>query len=161
MSKRDVFLFIVLGFFFQGTLMKIFTAGNTAPDLLLCSIIAGLFFYGNTGFIMASGLTAAMLKDLCFSQYAGPGAAAVFTVAVLSVYCKRNIRWGTPFFLLPFTAGVTLIHNLIIWFGEKLMGSPYSFSYILKLQPGYMLFNLSVIGAVYLFWIRKMERGRI
>ncbi len=99
----------------------------------------------------------AALQELCFSIYGGPGTAAILLSGLSAAAAKRLFSWERPLFLFPFTAAVTLVYHLTLWGGERILGSPYSFTYLLKLQPLYIGYNLAAMGILYLLFIKNKE----
>lgn len=146
-------------FFLQGTIVKAFFPAAFGPDLLLCSAVLAVFVYENTQMAVTLGVFAALARDLCFSLYAPAGAAALFFSCLAAILAGRVFTWESPAFLFLFTALVTLLHNLLLFAGEKLMGSPYGFFYVLKLQPGYILCNTALMAGLYLIFIRNRKAG--
>ena len=128
-----------------------------AGFLFLCAFFlqqtaAGLVCAGGAG---ATGMAA--LQELCFSLYGGPGTAAILLSGMSAAAAKRLFSWERPLFLFPFTAAVTLVYHLTFWGGERILGSPYSFTYLLKLQPLYIGYNLAAMGILYLLFIKNKE----
>ena len=126
------FLFLC-AFFLQQTAAGLVCAGGAGPDLLLAVTILTVFLSSGTKGVIA-GAT-------------GMSAAAA----------KRLFSWERPLFLFPFTAAVTLVYHLTFWGGERILGSPYSFTYLLKLQPLYIGYNLAAMGILYLLFIKNKE----
>lgn len=146
-------------FFLQGTVVKAFSPGAFGPDLLLCSALLAVFLYENTGAAVTGALLTAVAQGLCFSLYLPAGAAALFFSCLAAFLAGRIFTWERPAFLLSFTALVTLLHNLLLWAGETLMGAPYKFLYVLKLQPGYVVCNVALMVLLYLIFIRNRKEG--
>ena len=107
--------------------------------------------------VIAGATGMAALQELCFSLYGGPGTAAILLSGMSAAAAKRLFSWERPLFLFPFTAAVTLVYHLTFWGGERILGSPYSFTYLLKLQPLYIGYNLAAMGILYLLFIKNKE----
>ncbi len=107
--------------------------------------------------VIAGAAGIAALQEMCFSLYGGPGTAAILLSGLSAAAAKRLFSWGAPLFLFPFTAAVTLVYHLTLWGGERILGFPYSFTYLLKLQPLYIGYNLAAMGILYLLFIQNKE----
>ena len=150
------FLFLC-AFFLQQTAAGLVCAGGAGPDLLLAVTILTVFLSSGTKGVIAGTTGMAALQELCFSLYGGPGTAAILLSGMSAAAAKRLFSWERPLFLFPVTAAVTLVYQLTFWGGERILGSPYSFTYLLKLQPLYIGYNLAAMGILYLLFIKNKE----
>lgn len=151
-----VFLFFC-AFFLQHTAAGLVCAGGAGPDLLLVVTIASVLSLSNVKGALAAAAGTAAIQELCFSLYGGPGAAAVFLAGLCAAAARRVFSWERPLFLFPFTAAVTLIYHLALWGGQRLLGSPAGFLFLLRSQPLYMIYNAALMGALYLLFIKNKE----
>ena len=156
--KKGIAIFLLLcAFLLPHTAVGLICLGGAGPDLLLAITVLIVFVsHGTKGAIAGTAGTAA-LQELCFSIYGGPTTAAVLLAGVSAAAAKRLCSWERPSFLFPFTAAITLVYHLTLWGGERIFGSPYSFIYLLRLQPLYMGYNLAVMGVLYLLFIKSKE----
>lgn len=157
MKPAAAVILFFCAFLFQHTAAGLICAGGAGPDLLLVVTVFSVFSFPHINGVIAGAAGIAALQELCFSIYGGPGTAAVLLSGLSAAAAKRLFSWERPLFLFPFTAAVTLVYHLTFWGGERILGSPYSFTYLLKLQPLYIGYNLAAMGILYLLFIKNKE----
>lgn len=158
--KTGYGLLLFLGAFLcQNTMEGIFFSKGTGPQLLFCVAILTAFAGESVemAILLAAGFSA--VQEMCFSLYPGAGTAAIVLAGLGAVFCRRYFAWESPRFLFPFTAVMTFLYNLLLLSGQKLLGSPYHFLYVLKLQPFVILGNLALMVILYFLFIHNKESG--
>lgn len=147
----------VFAVFFQQTVVDLVAVKGIGPDLLLCAtLFLSVTEKAPEPFIGVCVL-AAILQELCFSLYTGPEAAAVFLVGVTSAGAAAAFNRERLLFWIALAVAETLLYNFTIWGVGYFLGSPYKLSYVLMLQPAFILYNL--VPVMFLYKIAK-RKGR-
>ncbi len=152
-------VFFLCALILQNTAVVLFCAGGAGPQLLLAAAVLSVFFAEEEKWAVAAAVCAGALQDLCFSIYAGPGAAASFAAAVTASAAKRLFAWERPRFFFLFSALSAVVYNFTLWGGEKLLGAPFRFAFLIRVLPLYMVYSLAVMGSVYFLFIKNKESG--
>lgn len=127
------------------------------PDLLLCLVIAAVFSCRDTGLAVGIISAFAALQEICFSLYAGPGAFAVFLAGALAAAAARYCTWDRLPFYLTFIVLETVVYEFVLWAGAQVLGGYIRFTYVLKLLPLAVLYNLVIMAAVYCRFLKQKQ----
>lgn len=159
MKTGHVTLLLFGAFLCQNTMEGIFLLEGTGPQILFCVTILTVLSSEccEKTIVLAAAFSAA--QDVCFSVYAGAGTAAIVAAGLGAVICRRFFAWESSRFLFPFTGVMTFLYNLLLLSGQKLLGAPYHFLYILKLQPFVIVGNLAFMVILYFIFIKNKESG--
>lgn len=157
MSIRDTIVLSAVFFFIEPTVAGLIAPRGKAPDLLLCLTIIGVFLCREAGPVIGITVVTAVLQDICFSLYAGPGAAALFLAGIFAAAAVKYCVWDRLAFYLAFTALDTILYEFVLWAGMKLSGVSYSFLYLLELLPLAVVYNLTLIALVYYKYLKQKK----
>lgn len=161
MKLRTGVILVVAAFLVQPFLTNLFP-GYIVPDLLLCILFVMTLMYKEETLLipLAIGLLLMLWRDVATGQYAGVGTLALAVVVGYGWLLRRwiNLESGISVFITGM--GAIALRNLTYWILGKLLGSPYSFLYVVKLMPSYWVVNLFVIMFCYGMAIRKVRSRR-
>lgn len=146
-------------FLCQNTMEGIFLSEGIGPQILFCVTLLTVLTNecGEKAVVLAAAFSA--VQDVCFSVYTGAGTVSIVAVGLGAIFCRRFFAWESPRFLFPFTAVMTFLYNLLLLSGQKLLGAPYHFLYVLKLQPFVIVGNLAFMVILYFIFIKTRESG--
>ena len=149
--------FFLAAFFLQTTAVKFLAIGEFAPNLLLCGTMLLLLAYREQGTVMWLAALTALLQEICFSIYVGPGIAAVVLCSLTVILAGRIFTWDNLGFILTLTIFETIFYQLLVWGGGRFLGMPYSFWFVVERIPLYALCNLILMGVLYFIYVRKQK----
>lgn len=152
-------LIFIAAFFLQCAAGNLISLWGYTPDFILCSTLLSLILCSNTGIVIGTAIFTEAIRDVCFSMYPGTGSAAVFLAALIVLKAGDYFTWENPASFLLLTAAATCFYNGILWILESFFGAPYTFFYVMKLQPGYILANTALMAAVYFIFMKKRKVG--
>ena len=138
----------------QPTICNLIAIGGVTINLLLCLTVMQCFLRQDLFFVMATAAFFGLLYDLCLSPHIGATAIALFAVCLAVFFLKDSIRIENWLSVLLSVVLATTLYNVILWGVNRLMGSPWSFEYMLTLLPFYMLYNLTGIATFYFMFAR-------
>ena len=160
MKTNRIIILFLSAFFLQTTVINLLEIRGFTPNLLLCATILLLLNKTEPGVVVGISLLTALLYDICFSDFIGSSAAAVFAVSATVIAVKRILNLEDNLLpLIVLTAFETVLYNLIVWLCTKLVGHSYGLLYILGLQPFYILYNLVLMSVFYMLFISR-QKGR-
>lgn len=145
-------------FFLQPTLAGIPALWGKGPDLLLCLTVTAIFCAKDPKPVVIMTVITAAVSELCFSLYAGPGAAGIFLVGICTSAAASYCRWDRAVFFLSFTALATLSYELILWAGMVFFGASRSFFYLLRVMIAAVLYNLAIMLIIWKGYIKREKR---
>lgn len=160
MKTGRIVFFMAAAFLFQPAASFFFSVGSSGPDLLLCMMLVLIFTGSEPAVVTGAGAAAGCLRDICFSLYAGPGAAGLFTAGLFGALASRLCNWERLSFRLFFTGLETLVFQSILWAGMKLLGAAWSFSAVLGQIPALSLYNAVFSAGLYML-LSKKKKGEI
>ena len=100
------------------------------------------------------------LHDIVYGVYLGPGVAALMVTGVVVLVLREFVNIEN-FFNAVFTMLFsTWLFTSVYWGIYAVMGSPYTYGYVMKTIPLQLLFNSLVAAAVYLLLIKRVMKHR-
>ncbi len=160
MKTGRVVFFMTAAFLLQPAASFFFSSGSSGPDLLLCMMLALIFTGSEPAVVTGAGTVAGCLRDICFSLYAGPGAAGLFTAGLLGALASRLCNWEHLSFRTIFTGLETLVFQSVLWAGTKIFGTAWNFSAVLWQIPVLSLYNAVFAAGLYML-LSKEKKGEI
>lgn len=148
---------LLSAFFLQTTAVKLTVIGGAGPNLLLCSALVLVVKAREPAPVIGLCVLTAVLQELCFSLYAGPAPAAMFTACITTAFAGNFLALEHPLFLAGLTVVQTLLYNGVLWGVSAILGAPYDFLYVLRIQPVYILYNLVLMVFFYFLFLNKTE----
>lgn len=148
-----------VAFLIQGTVLNGFAFFGVTPNLVLCLLIAFTFFYENESAIYLA-LIFGLISDICFSNIIGVSSLGYLIVGFLTVKLRPILNKENILASIIFGTLGTLTFNLFYWVSTNANGNQFNFTYILKLQPLYVLYNLIVMVFIYFILINRVVRHR-
>lgn len=149
-----------VAFFLQGTLLNLIAVFDMTPNLLLCLVTAISFLYDGSYSGVVLGVAFGLLTDFCYGQYAGPAALCCLLVGAGVLLFREILNRENFVTILLVTAGSTVLYNSLYWLLYYLMGSTYTFMYMLRHLPMMILYNMLVVGILYFILIGHVTRYR-
>jgi len=159
MKTRIVAIIFAVAFLIQGTLLNNFAFFSVTPNLILCLLIAFTFFYENELAIYAA-LIFGIISDICFSNIIGVSSLGYLLVGFLIVKFRPVLNKENILASVIFGALGTLVFNLFYWAATNVKTNQFDFTYILKLQPLYVISNLIIMVLIYFTLINRVVRHR-
>lgn len=144
-------------FFLQPAVMKLLAYQDMGPDLLLCLTILLIAADRDPGLVAMASTAAALLQDICYALYVGPGAAAAFAAALCAALAFRLCAWEGSWLLLALAALETLIYHMVLWTGNWVFGGAWTFLYMLRRLPIWILYNGAICAGVYLLLTKERK----
>lgn len=159
MKTGHVAVLAAVAFFIEPTAAGLIAVKGTGPDLMLCVTIAAVCFCREPAPVIGIMAVTAVLRDICFALYTGPGAMAVFFTGVCAVAAVKYCAWDKPAFFLVFTVLETILYKTVLWAGMRLLGAPWSFFHFVQVLPVSLFYNLAIMFLVCRKWL-KTEKER-
>jgi len=145
-------------FILQTSLMNAFSVFGATPNLLLCLVVIFSFLYDENHYGMVLGVAFGLLYDICFMQYTGITALSFFVISLAIMLGNVVMSKEAVFSVIMITVAATVIHALIHCGIMVMMGSNYSFLYMIDFVPMYVLYNTVVVIILYFSMIKKVIR---
>ena len=145
-------------FILQTTLLNVAGVFGATPNLLLCLVVILSFLYDDNNCGLVLGVVFGLLYDICFSEYVGIAALALFAVSLSVMLVNIVMNKEAVFSVVIISAASTVMYTLIYWWIMAMLGSSYSFVYMAKLLPVYILYNTTIVIMLYFLMIKKVIR---
>ncbi|MBK5245770.1 MAG: rod shape-determining protein MreD [Peptostreptococcaceae bacterium] len=159
MKIRIVAIIFAFAFLIQGTLLNNFAFFGITPNLTLCLLIAFTFFYEDESAIYLA-LFFGIISDICFSNIIGVSSLGYLLVGFLIVKFRPLLNKENILASVIFGGLGTLVFNIFYWLLTNVNTNQYDFTYILSLQPLYVISNLIVMVLIYFTLINRVVRHR-
>ena len=159
MKIRIAVIIFAFAFLIQGTLLNNFAFFGVTPNLTLCLLIAFTFFYEDESAIYLA-LFFGIISDICFSNIIGVSSLGYLLVGFLIVKLRPLLNKENILASVIFGALGTLVFNIFYWLLTNVNTNQYDLTYILKIQPLYMISNLIVMVLIYFILINRVVRHR-
>lgn len=149
MKYRSAFIFFLVGFLLQSTLVQNFNVRGVTPNFLLClTILFGFLYQGNQG--MVFGVIFGLLQDIAFSVLIGPAAILYFLIALLMSEIRHYLYRDSILNLFFASAMGTGVYYMAYWLILMIFKENYSFLYMLKDMPILLGFHFIAMVIFYL-----------
>jgi len=159
MKIRIVAIIFTVAFLIQGTLLNNFAFFGVTPNLILCLLIAFTFFYEDESAIYVA-LIFGVISDICFSNIIGVSSLGYLLVGFLIVKFSPVLNKENILASIIFGTLGTLVFNIFYWGLINVSTNQFDFTYILKLQPLYVICNLIIMVLIYFILINRVVRHR-
>lgn len=159
MKIRIAAVIFAVAFIIQGTLLNGIAVLGITPNLVLCLLIAFTFFYENESAIYLA-LIFGVFSDICFSDIIGVTSLGYLLVGFLTVKLRPILNKENILASIIFGSLGTLVFNLFYWVGTNVNTNQFDFTYILRLQPLYVIYNLIIMVLIYFTLINRVVRHR-
>jgi len=159
MKIRIVAIIFAVAFLIQGTLLNNFAFFGVTPNLILCLLIAFTFFYEDEAAIYVA-LVFGIISDICFSNVIGVSSLGYLLVGFLIVKFSPVLNKENILASIIFGALGTLVFNLFYWVATNVNTNQFDFTYILMLQPLYIICNLIIMVLIYFTLINRVVKHR-
>lgn len=160
MRYSKAILISFAAFFFQGSLINLFSIFGTTPNLLLCVIVLFAFLYEENDYGMILGVVFGLLYDICYMPYVGVSALWLFLIAFGVSLTRELLNRENIGTILIITAVATFVFNMMTWFTYFIMGSNTVMMYALKAQPLSIIYNIAIEALLYAAVIKKVLKRR-
>ena len=158
MKYKYAAIMFFVAFIIQTTLMNAFSVFEVTPNLLLCLVVIFSFLYDENNYGVVLGVVFGLLYDICFSQYIGPAALAFLVISLSIMLVNVVMNKEAVFSVIIIAAAATVIYTLIYWGIMAMLGSNYSFLYMINFLPMYILYNTVIVTLLYYLMIKKVIR---
>lgn len=159
MKIRIAALLFTGAFLIQGSLLNLFAVMGVTPNLLLCLVITLTLLY-DTDRAIYLGAVFGVLYDLIYSDVIGVASIGLLIVGFLTWKARQLLNRENILSILILSSAGTLIYNLLYWGIVNLFRDQFGFLDFLKLQPGYVAYNMLVMILLYLSLINRAIRHR-
>lgn len=131
-------------------------------DPLLCLMLAVVFIYQEEDLLKPIVVTAffTLAKDLFFNQYIGVSLISLVVMVSFVLLIRRSINTESLVTDAGISALAILIHSSCYWLMYKLLGSPYTYFYMLKKLPLVLAIEVVITEAILYFFINKVVQAR-
>ncbi len=160
MKYRYGIIVYIIAIFLQGSLLNNIKILGAAPNLLLCLTIVTAFLYENGFAGIVLGAASGLLYDICFAQYAGVTSFALFVVGLAVMLAAEFTNKEKLSAIILVTIISTFAYNLLYWCVMAVLGTSYTFVYMLKMQPQCICYNIPFAVIFYMVVIRKVVKYR-
>ena len=158
MKYRYAVCLFSVAFIIQTTLMNVISIYGVTPNLLLCLVVVFSFLYDENNCGLVLGVIFGLFYDVCFSEYVGIAALAFLVISLGIMLVNIVMNKEAIISVVIVSAAATIAYALIYWSIMALLGSNYSFYYMIKFLPLYVLYNTAVVTALYLLMIKRVIR---
>jgi len=158
MKYRYAICLFTAAFIIQTTLMNVVGIFGVTPNLLLCLVVIFSFLYVDNNYGLVLGVIFGLFYDVCFSEYTGIAALAFFIISLSIMLVNVATNREAVLSVLLVSAGATVLYTLIYWSIMSMLGSSYSFLYMIKKLPLYVLYNTAIVLILYYSMIKKVIR---
>lgn len=157
MMNSPAALLFLMAFLLQTSAFQILTIKGVGPNILLCiTIFAVLRSREPFGEILIS-MVFFLIYDIYVSQYIGSSAAAGLCIGIFVYFISRYVNFESIISIIILVSMSTLLYNFIIWTFAYTKGSCYTFSYVLRLTPFYLLYNAVISVLLYLMLMKNLK----
>jgi len=156
MKYRYAISMFSAAFILQTTLFNIAGVFDVTPNLLLCLVVIFSFLYDDNNSGLVLGVVFGLLYDICFSLYAGIAALAFFVISLLVMLVNVVMNREAVLSVIIISTGATVIYTFMYWGIMAMLGSAYSFMYMIKYLPLYILYNTAIMTMLYFLLIKSV-----
>lgn len=158
MKYRYAICMFMAAFVIQTTLMNIVGVFGVTPNLLLCLVVIFSFLFDENNYGLVLGVVFGLLYDICFSEYTGIAALAFFVISLSIMLVNIIMNKEAVISVIIVSSAATVLYTLMYWSLMAMLGSSYSFTYMIKNLPFYILYNTAVVIILYYSMIKKVIR---
>jgi len=158
MKYRYVICLFSAALIIQTTLMNVAGIFGTTPNLLLCLVVIFSFLYDENNYGIVMGVIFGLIYDICFSEYVGIAALAFIIISLGIMLVNIVMNKESVLAIIIVSVAATVIYAMIYWGIMAMAGSSYSFYYMIKFVPLYILYNAVIVIALYFLLIKKVIR---
>jgi len=142
----------------QTTLLNLIGLFGVTPNLILCLVIIFSFLFDEGYYGVALGVPFGLLYDICFSEYVGLAAIGFFVIAFSIMIVNFVMNKETVLSVILITIGATFLYQSIYWVIMAMLGSHYSYGYMLQYMPLNILYNTVITSILYYALINKVTK---
>jgi rod shape-determining protein MreD len=132
-------------------------AGVT-PNLLLCLVVIFSFLYDDKNYGIVLGVIFGLLYDIAFTGHVGVSALLFLIISLSILFASVIINKEVVFSVIIVAVLSTTAYVFMYWGIMALMGSNFSFLFMLRFLPIHILYNVIVVLILYFLMIRKVIR---
>jgi len=156
MKYRYAACLFFVAFIIQTTLVNVISVYGATPNLLLCLVVIFSFLYDENNCGLVLGVVFGLLYDICFTEYVGIAALAFLIISLGIMLVNIVMNKEALLSVIIVSAAATVLYALFYWSIMAMLGSGYSFYYMLKSVPLQVLYNAVVVTALYMAMIRRV-----
>ena len=159
MKIRIAALLFMGAFLIQGSLLNLLAIMGVTPNLLLCLVITLTLLY-NSDRAIYLGAAFGILYDLVYSDVIGVASIGQLMAGFLTWKARQLLNPENILSILILSSAGTVLYNLLYWGIVNLFRDQFGLLDFLKLQPGYVAYNMAVMILLYLGLINRAIRHR-
>lgn len=153
-------LLLFSAFILQCSFLNLISVLGTTPNLLLCLVVIFSFLYDDKNYGIILGVVFGLLYDICYMQFVGISSLGYLIIGLFVIVARELLNRENIASALIITALSTLIYNVFVWIMYAILDSNYGFLYMLKFQPGYIIYNIVVVAILYVCAISRVVKHR-
>lgn len=149
-------------FFLQPFLFNLLPVAGVTPNLILILTVMITFLYDDESELLGIvlGVIFALLNDVAFGLYIGPGAIAILVSGLMVFFLKGFTNKENIINAILTIVISTWVYASVYWLVYIPLGSTYSYIYAMKSIPWQLLYNVIVAIILYLILIKKVIKHR-
>ncbi len=147
-------------FFLQPAVDNLAACKGMGPDLVLCLTVLLIALKRDPRAAIVASTAAALLQDICYALYAGPGAAAMLAASLCAALAFRLCAWEGLWLVLALAVLGTLVCQVALWAGNWLFGAPWLLVHMLARLPLQVFCNGAVCAAAYAAFTKERKETR-
>ena len=156
MKYKYAFLLFLVAFLLQTTLLNIIGVFGVTPNLLLCLVIIFSFLYDEEYHGLVFGVLFGLLYDICGAQYIGISAIGFMVIALAIMLINIVLNKELVVSIILITIAGTWLYQSLYWVIMAMLGSQYSYLYMLRRLPLHILYNTVITTILYYALIKKV-----
>ena len=131
-------------------------------DPLLCIILAVVFIFREEDLIKPIVVTAffSLAKDLFFNQYIGVSVISLIVAVSFVLFIRKTINTESLVTDAGISAIAIMTYSSCYWLMYRLLGSPYTYFYMLKRLPLVLIIDVVITEVILYFMINKVVQAR-
>lgn len=98
--------------------------------------------------------------DFFSNQYVGVVAVAMIIVLTTIVLVRKHIDLDNPIYIAGLVLAANIVYSIVYWLIYRIMGTTYSFLYMIKNLPSGILVNSLVMFVGLLIVAKSMRQAR-
>ncbi len=146
--------------FLQPFLHNLFPGFGGQINLMLCLTVVLTFVYDETLPGIFFGGIFGMIQDSFFGMYVGPGALCLVLAGIAVLLLKHFANKENFVNIVLLLLFATWLYASLYWCVYAVLGSPYSYLYVMKTLPRPFILNVAAGSVLYFVLIKRVIKHR-
>lgn len=155
MKLKYAFILFFIGFIIQSSVMHHLSIFGVTPNLILCLVIIFSFLFDDYQGIIF-GPIFGLIHDICFAEIIGVASVSYILIALFCLELNRHLYRESFISILIASSIGTICYSLLYWGIIRVLGSGYSFIYMLSMQGILLIYNGIVMLILYIIMSRRV-----